>query len=642
MISRPNRPLGKALALAGISSILLGGIANAQNWGSTPATPIPAATPVPGSSVDFTGHVRTAIIPADQLLSQGKYSDAEDMYRQLLINNPQDISSQVGLAMALAKQFKLDGADDMFDRVLTSDPNNATAHAGKATVALNRLQSSSGTIRSQRDSILKYAEDEARRGVSLAPANAECHYALGAVLREQGRQDEAGSEFRTATTLDPRHSYAYSGLGKIKLEQGSLSEAAENFRRAVELNSGNSGAHWGLGAALLQQGLVDEAIKELNISLYQFPNSAPVRLALGDAYNKQGNSAAALKEYQLAISIKPELPDPYLRIAEIRESRGDTELALADLRSGLAQMPYNVDLRMRIADDLLKLEKSDDAIKNYKTILSMSPNNAQAVKGLTQALYIKAQKAAAGALLASNDYESAIKTLDDAMKLNPDDMELRLAQAKLMSMAGTKLDLSTLQQPQTDAQRMAYAEALMAQGDFQNASKMVGDVVTRLSDPKQAFAVADMAVMMHDLDNAEASYNKAQTLGGVAMRANRGLGEVTRLRNVCTEDVRVANELIKKKQFDGAAERYRDAIATNPKFADARLGLAQTLEKMPKANSAALKDAAQQYTYYLALMPNLPEKDKQKYTASAAKLTDKANKLALKEPKPIRSASGSR
>ncbi len=592
-----------------------------------------AQAPVPGSPQVGAGDVLTGAvrqrttIPAEELLSQGKYSDAEEMFRQLLVANPQDMNATTGLGMALAKQFKLDGAEDLFDRVLTADPNNALAHAGKATVTLNRLQSSSGSIRSQRDSLLRYAEDEARRACTLAPANAEAHYALGAVLREQGHSDDAGSEFKTAISFDGKHSQAFSGLGRIKLEQGNLSEASEYFKRAIELNPGNSTAHFGLGTALLKSGQLDEAVRELNIALYQFPNSAPVHLSMGEAYQKQGNEAAALKEYQAAATIKPELPDPYLRMADIREGRGDLELALADLRSGLGQIPYSVELRMRIADNLLKLEKSDDAIKNYQTILNMSANNPQAIKGLSQALYLKAQKAAAGALLASNDYDSALKTLGDAIKLNQDDMELRLAQAKLMSLSGGKPDLAKLGEPQSDGERMSYAEALMSQNEFQKGGAMVADVITRLNDPKQSFAVADMALMINDLDNADSAYKKAQLLNGTPERVQRGLAAVIKQRKIAADDLRVGNELTLKKQFDGAAERYRDAIGTDPKLADARLGLARSLEKMPKPSFNNLREGAQQYILYVALKSDLLEKDKQKLFAQADRLTARAAKL---------------
>ena len=227
------------------------------------------------------------------------------MFREELVSNPTNVPATLGLGLALANQFKLDAADSLFDRVIGMDPNNASAYAGKATVMLNRLQSSSGTIRAAKESILKQAEDYATRACTLGPANAEAHMALGQVYKEQAKADQAATELSTATSLDPQMSYAYSTLGLIKLDQNSVAEAAANFQRAIALNSGNSTAHYGLGATALKQGQVDDAIKELNTSLYQFPNSWPVRMALGQAYQQQGNTVAAMQQYQLSSLIKP-------------------------------------------------------------------------------------------------------------------------------------------------------------------------------------------------------------------------------------------------------------------------------------------------------------------------------------------------
>ncbi|MBK9770067.1 MAG: tetratricopeptide repeat protein [Candidatus Obscuribacter sp.] len=629
--------LGKSSTLALAGALMLMTPSNAQYLAQVPGIPNPGSQPpifgTPDSGQVLTGRVKHDIMPAEKLLSQGKYVEAEGTFREALVNNPTDMQATVGLGIALAKQFKLDGADEQFDRVLQNDPNNALAYAGKATIQLNRLQSSSGSVRAMKDSYLKQAEDYARRAVQLSPAAAEAHYALGCVLKEQGKVDEASSEFRNAVNFDPQHSYAYSALGQCKLDAGSLAEAQQSFQQAINLNSGNSSAHFGLGATLLKQGSVDDAIKELNISLYQFPNSWPTRMMLGQAYQTQGNSVAAINEYQKSTMIKPENAEPYIRMADIRMERGDLELALADLRSGLTQIPYNLDLRMRIADTTLKLEKPDDAIKNYRMILSMSPNNPQAVKGLSQALYQKAQKAAVGALLASNDYDTAIKTLDEAIKLNPVDMELQLAKSKLTSLSGIKPDLSTMSQPTNDGERIAYAEALQATGDFAKASDMIKQVLNDQTDPKQTYAVADIALMVKDLDNAEAAYKKGLTLGGSADRSTAGLAKVTQSRATAVEENRVANELSKKNQFDGAISKYRNALAANPTLADARYGLGRALEKSKNPNSAALLEAVQQYDYYLNLRTDMPSKDREKMVKDNAKLKEKALKQKEKEAK---------
>lgn len=628
---------------AGLLAILSASVGLLPAMAQTPGVPLPGSQPpiygsatptgVTGDNQVLTGRVKHEIMPAEKLLSQGKYAEAEGNFREALVNNPTDMQATLGLGIALAKQFKLDGAEELFDRVLTQDPNNALAYAGKATILLNRLQSSAGSVRSQRDSYLAQAEQYAQRAVQLSPATAEAHFALGSVYKEQGKTDMATSEFRNAINFDPQHSYAFSALGQCKLDAGSLAEASQNFQQAIALNSANSSAHFGLGSTLLKQGNADDAIKELNIALYQFPNSWPTRMMLGQAYQMQGNTVGALKEYQQSIMIKAETAEPYIRMADIRQERGDLELALADLKSGLQAIPYNLDLRMRVADINLKLEKADEAIKYYQTVLSMSPNNPQAIKGLSQALYQKAQKAAVGAMLASNDYDSALKTLDQAIKLNPNDMELQLAKSKLISLSGNKPNLAAMAQPTNDGEKIAYSEALMAAGDFQKSAEMIKTVLNDQTDPKQTYAVADIAFMIKDLDNAEAAYKKALSLSGSPERGNAGLAKVAQARATAADETRVANELSKKNQFDGAISKYRNATATNPTLADARFGLARALEKSKNPNSAALLEAVQQYNYYLNLRTDMPAKDREKMVKDTAKLNEKALKLKEKENK---------
>jgi Flp pilus assembly protein TadD len=155
---------------------------------TTTTTTTSTTTVKTGTQPVLSGGIKVNMTNAEKLLSQGKWADAEGLFREALVNNPADIPATLGLGVALANEFKLDNADALFDRVIAIDPNNATAYAGKAMVMLNRLQSSSGTIRNERDSILKQAEDYAKRATTLGPANAEAHNALGQIYKEQVRK----------------------------------------------------------------------------------------------------------------------------------------------------------------------------------------------------------------------------------------------------------------------------------------------------------------------------------------------------------------------------------------------------------------------------------------------------------------------
>jgi tetratricopeptide (TPR) repeat protein len=578
----------------------------------------------------YKGKIERDVMMADDLMLKQKYADAADLYRQAISRNSKNVPAIVGLGMALSKQFKLDGAEEQFDKALALQSGNAMAHAGKATVLINRLQSSSTTIIKQKDSMLKQAESECRQALTIDPSMPEAHYTLGQVLKEQGHLDEAAKSFGEAIKSDPQYSDAYAGLGTTKLAQNSYAEAAENFKRAIAINSGNSTAHFGLGKSYLKQGLVDDAIKELNTALYQYPNSAPTRLALGEAYETQGNTVAAIREYQESIRIKPENPEAYLHIADIRETRGDLEFSIAELRSGLELMPNNPDLHLRIADESLRLEKLDDALKEYKTTADLVPGHAGALKGMTRTYYLKAQKEATGAFTVSNEYEEADRMIQQAIKLYPNDMELRLAQAKLRSLSGAPVDLSAIGTPTNDGERIAYAEALLAQNKFKEASDQMNTVISNAADAKQTFSVADLFLMVKALDQAEAAYKKAQTYPGGEERAKRGLALVAKAREGARQDLTLADDLAKRKQLASAIDKYHASIFGNPRVSDTRLGIAKTLERVSPPVPKDLREASTQYKAYMALEPNLPPKEVEKIQKKCTSLEERAYKLEQK------------
>lgn len=586
-----------------------------------------------GGKQKLKGKVSRDMMEADDLLSKGNWNDAADAYKKVMNHDAKNPAAIAGYGMALGKQFKLDAAEEQFDKALQMDPTNSVAHAGKALVLMNRLSSSNMTIRNQRDSMLKQAENECRMALQKDPYSPEAHYQLAQSLREQKRYDEAIKEYNEAIKSDPKYSEAYAGLGMLKLDANSLGEAEGAFKQAIQYNSGNSTAHYGLGKTYLKMGNIDAAIKELNTALYQNKNSFPAHQAMGEAYQAQGNTNAALAEYRKSIDIKPENPEAYLHIADVREGRGDLELSISELRGALALMPDNPDLHMRVADESLKLEKLDDAIKEYETVMNQNPGNAQAAEGLTRGYFLKAQKESGGAFLVSNDFEAAKAQIDKAIQLNPNNMELRLAAAKIRSLSGETIDLNSIGTPKTDGERMAYAEALLSQNKFKESQDMMSQIIASAPDAKQTFAVADLALMIHDLDNADAAYKKAATFPGGEERAKRGADLVKKARESARQDLTLAQDLAKRKQLASAIDKYHSTIYGNPRNYDARMGVADALEKSSPAQAKYLREASVQLKAYIALRPDLPPKELEKLNKRIAKDDEKAFKLEEKAKK---------
>jgi tetratricopeptide (TPR) repeat protein len=303
------------------------------------------------------------------------------------------------------------------------------------------------------------------------------------------------------------------------------------------------------------------------------------------------------------------------------------------MRSGLQLNPNEVVLRQRVAEDLLRLEKLDDSIREFQSALSSQPGNESCADGLTRALYLKSQKESQGAFVFSNDFEKAKVSLDKAIQLRPNDLKLRLAKAKIRALSGEPVDLSTIGQPTNDPERIAYAEALLAQNKFSESSEMMRDVVAHTGAPDQLFALGDLAVMIKDYDSADAAYKKVAGMDGQSERAKRGLYTVSQDRENARQHATLGLDLAKRKQLASAVDTFRGCIANDPRLAEARLGLADAEQKLLPDSPKSLRDSAAQYKAYIALSPTLPIKQQQKYSKKLAKLETRATKLEAKQSK---------
>src|SRR5262249_38481619 len=148
-----------------------------------------------------------------------------------------------------------------------------------------------------------------------------------------------------------------------------------------------------------------------------------------------------------------------------------------------------------------------------------------------------------GGYFGDNDYDGALAMVNKAVSMNPNDMRLRLAQAKLRALSGDQVDISMLGTPQNDGDRLSYAQALLAQNHFQEAANEMNTVIAHAPNAKQTFAVADLALMLHDLDSAEAAYKKAGSFPGGGDRARRGLAQVGKAREGARKNLTLADDL---------------------------------------------------------------------------------------------------
>jgi len=135
----------------------------------------------------------------------------------------------------------------------------ATGKAGGiADVEMARLCDEA--IRFLQAGALDLAAEKFRKVIEIDPSIPQIHNNLGAVLKEQGRWEEAIISYRNALRIDPSWKSALNNLSSCLVITEQFAEAETVARRALALQPGNTTAMANLGMALQELGRWEEAI----------------------------------------------------------------------------------------------------------------------------------------------------------------------------------------------------------------------------------------------------------------------------------------------------------------------------------------------------------------------------------------------
>ncbi len=159
---------------------------------------------------------------AEALETQGKWSDAEAEYREVLKKDPQ-----------------LPGIHYRIGRLLLSNPEAAGRKAD--------------------------AQREFEEELKIDPNNAGAEYVLGELARQDGQDQAAIEHFSRAAKLDAGFADAFLGLGRTLLAGDRAAEAIPPLETAVKLNPGSPMAHFQLANAYKRTGRKEDAARDYTL-----------------------------------------------------------------------------------------------------------------------------------------------------------------------------------------------------------------------------------------------------------------------------------------------------------------------------------------------------------------------------------------
>jgi len=222
---------------------------------------------------------------AANLINQGKFEEAETIYRELVNAGTTDFVVFGSLAAICGIQGRLDELIPLLKKTLELNPNCPDSHnnLGNALKEKGNLQAA----------ITSYST-----ALKLNPNNPEIHNNLGVALKEQDDLSAAIECYKTALLLNPNLSEIYDNLGNAYSGQGNLAAATASYRKAVELNSNSPETYNNLGNALNAAGDLSEAIACYNSALLLKPNLPEAQWNLSLAMLLSGDYKNGWEKYE--------------------------------------------------------------------------------------------------------------------------------------------------------------------------------------------------------------------------------------------------------------------------------------------------------------------------------------------------------
>jgi tetratricopeptide (TPR) repeat protein len=258
-------------------------------------------------------------------------------------------------------------------------------------------------------------------GETNARAQAYYHFSRGRLLDDQGQSSQAIDEFKKALELDPNNSHIYSEMAESYLRNNRAREAVDNASKAIQLDRDNIEAHKLLSTIYLQ--MISRAnaqqpptLETINNAVHEFeeivridPTERQSFLMLGRLYQIKGDRDKATEIYKQFLGIEPNNEDGVTALAKLHMDAGQYKDAVDLLEQFIAQRPDSDGALQTLGEaysDLQEYSKSADA---YKRAAEIDPDD------------IEIKKAEAQALFMADKLDDASKLYDDLSKAAPDD-----------------------------------------------------------------------------------------------------------------------------------------------------------------------------------------------------------------------------
>lgn len=238
-------------------------------------------------------------------------------------------------------------------------------------------------------------------------------YAVGLVLDQLGRLDEAAFHYSAALGVRSGNADIHHKLGVVYFKKAAYEEAKDHFIESLRIESENAEAHFYLGSILEIFGRHKEAIAHFTVSLRINPEKALVHNNLAIALVQQRDLAKALRHYAEAIRLEPKSAEFHNNMGVAYFESNECAKAVQHYNSAIELNPRYMEAYNNLGNVLVQQGIFDEAIKNYRRALTINPNHPEAFNNIGVA-FARQQK-----------YREAVEYFSKALDLRPNYLQAR-------------------------------------------------------------------------------------------------------------------------------------------------------------------------------------------------------------------------
>jgi tetratricopeptide (TPR) repeat protein len=483
-----------------------------------------------------------------ELFEQGNFTKARLEFKNVLQIDPKDASAYFMFGQIEEKEENWPKAYALYLRATELDPKHAEAQVHLGTIF---------ALAGETEKALAAAD----AALEVKPNDAAAMVLKGFVKAKMGEKDAAISDVLEVIESDPSNVEASSLLAALYADQGEMERAIRIAKDSLSLHTERPASYLLLARLYAQAEKHEEVVKILSDLISSKPDDLQNRLHLVTYFQKRGQTEQAVEVLQQAINDLPDDINAKLALIALYKKQGAMDRGEELLEQYVTENPDHTGLKLELARHYQALGRMDEVNKTLSEVIQLA---GQSQDGLTArtlkaaALLKEEAFVEAGALLeevleADPKFKDALM-IRAGMALMSDDSDKGIA------------DLRTLlrEDPSFVKAHRLKARAHLKKGEIQLARESLEDAIkVRPEEAAANFELVQLLINTREFEDAVEVLQKMRHFAPGDIKVLQALALVQEKMQHWDEVGSVAEEMLTKHPENPLGYYYRGMSQLN-------------------------------------------------------------------------------